>query len=211
MKHTNDLCKRAIEEKNFDLLSEVMMKDSNQFHSVCLDSWPPIHYLNDISFSIIDFVHFINEIYAARNEDNFKHVCGYTFDAGSNAILLIRHPKFLNFIVRLLEQTFDKTSSADKSFVFDPLKLRDECLEDKQFSLLTENEKIKFDRSFNKVGKGVKQAILTKIGDGARITEVKFLNTIRFLSIFSKSKLHYDFLFVFDGSRIVFLLKYKIW
>lgn len=38
------------------------MKDSNQFHAVALDTYPPALYMNSVSHEIIDFVHTYNSI-----------------------------------------------------------------------------------------------------------------------------------------------------
>jgi diphosphomevalonate decarboxylase len=76
--------KKAIFEKDFNKLAELTMKDSNNFHAVCQDTYPPIHYLNDTSKFIIKTVHMMNKI-----EDN-KAICAYTFDAGPNAFILVR-------------------------------------------------------------------------------------------------------------------------
>lgn len=70
----------AILDKNFDTLATEMMKDSNQFHAVCLDTFPPIFYMNDTSRDIIKLVH-------TYNEYSGKIKVGYTFDAGPNACL----------------------------------------------------------------------------------------------------------------------------
>ena len=59
---------------------KLMMEESNEFHSICLGSNPPIRYLNEFSFGIIDIVNKINE-------KNIK--CGYTFDAGCHAFLMM--------------------------------------------------------------------------------------------------------------------------
>lgn len=37
------------------------MQDSNQFHAICLDTYPPCVYLNQVSHEIISFVHDYNE------------------------------------------------------------------------------------------------------------------------------------------------------
>lgn len=36
------------------------MKDSNQFHAVALDTYPPAVYMNDVSHAIVDLVHCYN-------------------------------------------------------------------------------------------------------------------------------------------------------
>jgi diphosphomevalonate decarboxylase len=70
----------AWQDKDFEAFGELTMKDSNQFHSVCMDTYPPIFYMNDISRMVVRIVHAYNawagEIRAA-----------YTFDAGPNAVL----------------------------------------------------------------------------------------------------------------------------
>lgn len=71
---------KAFEAKDFESFGQLTMKDSNSFHSVCMDTYPPIFYMNDISRMIVRIVHAYNawagEIRAA-----------YTFDAGPNAVL----------------------------------------------------------------------------------------------------------------------------
>ncbi|GJJ77125.1 diphosphomevalonate decarboxylase [Entomortierella parvispora] len=68
----------AIKEKDFPRFAELTMRDSNQFHAVCLDTYPPIFYMNDISRSII-------RIITEYNKDGVK--AAYTFDAGPNAVI----------------------------------------------------------------------------------------------------------------------------
>ena len=65
----------AYKAKDFSTFAEIAMKDSNQFHSTCLDTYPPIFYLNDVSRSIIKTVH-------ALNAEAGEVLFGYTFDAG---------------------------------------------------------------------------------------------------------------------------------
>lgn len=52
---------QAILNRNFPKFGELTMRDSNQFHAICLDTWPPCFYLNDISKSVIEVVHRYNE------------------------------------------------------------------------------------------------------------------------------------------------------
>jgi diphosphomevalonate decarboxylase len=72
--------KEAIKQKDFSTFAELTMKDSNQFHAVCLDTFPPIFYLNDISRGIIRLIEELNRIAG-------KTVAAYTFDAGPNAVV----------------------------------------------------------------------------------------------------------------------------
>lgn len=52
---------RAIVEKDFKSFAELTMKDSNQFHAVCLDTYPPCIYMNSISHSIVNLIHSYND------------------------------------------------------------------------------------------------------------------------------------------------------
>lgn len=51
---------RCIQEQDFQGFAQLTMKDSNQFHATCLDTFPPISYLNDTSRRIIQLVHRFN-------------------------------------------------------------------------------------------------------------------------------------------------------
>jgi diphosphomevalonate decarboxylase len=75
---------KAMEEawktKDFATFGKITMQDSNQFHAVCLDTYPPIFYMNDISRSIIRLVTAYNAFYNTVR-------AAYTFDAGPNAVI----------------------------------------------------------------------------------------------------------------------------
>lgn len=75
---------KAIKERDFDEFAKVTVADSNQFHAVCLDTSPPIFYLNDVSRSIIQL---IEEINRASLADGGGYIAAYTFDAGPNAVI----------------------------------------------------------------------------------------------------------------------------
>lgn len=70
----------AISQRDFAAFAELTMRDSNNFHAQCLDTWPPIFYMNDTSRAAVRLVHQLNE--AAGGV-----VCAYTFDAGPNAVI----------------------------------------------------------------------------------------------------------------------------
>lgn len=51
---------RCIRERDFQAFGQLTMKDSNQFHATCLDTFPPISYLSDTSRRIIQLAHRFN-------------------------------------------------------------------------------------------------------------------------------------------------------
>ena len=71
---------KAIRERDFEAFAKVTMRDSNNFHATCLDTSPPIFYLNDVSRAAIREVESINERAG-------RMVAAYTFDAGPNAVI----------------------------------------------------------------------------------------------------------------------------
>ena len=73
----------ALKHKDFESLAHITMRDSNSMHAVCLDSYPPISYLNDDSKRIMNAVHTLNESVG-------EVVAAYTFDAGPNAHIMTR-------------------------------------------------------------------------------------------------------------------------
>jgi diphosphomevalonate decarboxylase len=56
------LIKRFIEEDDFNSIMELIIRDSNQFHSICLDTYPPLFYLNEFSKNIIQIIEQLNRI-----------------------------------------------------------------------------------------------------------------------------------------------------
>jgi diphosphomevalonate decarboxylase len=71
---------KAIHEKDFETFGRITMQDSNSFHAICLDSYPPIHYLNDVSRAAVNAVE-------KMNSKAGKIIAAYTFDAGPNAVI----------------------------------------------------------------------------------------------------------------------------
>lgn len=70
----------AIKGRDFETFARITMRESNSFHATCLDTEPPIFYLNDVSRAAIRVVEGIN---AAAG----KTIAAYTFDAGPNAVI----------------------------------------------------------------------------------------------------------------------------
>ena len=106
--------KKAIHERDFQTFAELTMKDSNQFHAVCLDTYPPIFYLNDTSRAIMKIIHEYN----ATSPDG-KLKAAYTYDAGPNAVIYAPKEN-MREIIQLIAHYFP--GSADNYFV-DPYKL----------------------------------------------------------------------------------------
>lgn len=92
-----DVVKRmeqAIMEKDFESFGKLTMMESNQLHAICLDTYPPIFYLNDTSRLLIQFI-------SHWNTYSGKIMAAYTFDAGPNAIIFVLKEN-LSELVRLL-------------------------------------------------------------------------------------------------------------
>ncbi len=72
--HINQL-KEALIHKDFYRFAEVVMRESNQLHAICLDTMPAIFYMNNTSKLIANTVRDINT-------ENQKNICAYSIDAG---------------------------------------------------------------------------------------------------------------------------------
>jgi diphosphomevalonate decarboxylase len=70
----------AIKAKDFESFAKITMQDSNSFHATCLDTEPPIFYMNDVSRNAVHAV-------LAINKAAGKTIAAYTFDAGPNAVI----------------------------------------------------------------------------------------------------------------------------
>ncbi|KAI3646589.1 hypothetical protein MP228_009517 [Amoeboaphelidium protococcarum] len=90
---------RAIISKDFATFAHLTMQDSNSFHAVCMDTYPPIFYLNDTSKQVIAWVHKFNQ--AAG-----RMVLAYTFDAGPNAVLYFLDQDY-DLVLSALSTLFD--------------------------------------------------------------------------------------------------------
>ncbi|KAF5210226.1 putative diphosphomevalonate decarboxylase [Clavispora lusitaniae] len=142
--------KKSIAERDFQTFGELTMKDSNSFHAVCLDSYPPIFYLNDTSKKIIKLIHKLNE-------QEGKIIAAYTFDAGPNAVIYYEEEnetKVLGLIHKYFHQVPGWEKIADKVNGF-------------------EDSTIEFDTD---AYKGVSRIILTKIGSGPQETTQSLVN-----------------------------------
>ncbi|PBC33576.1 Diphosphomevalonate decarboxylase [Apis cerana cerana] len=97
---------QAILQKDFKTFAEQTMKDSNQMHAACLDTYPPCVYMNDISHAIVDLIH-------AYNETVKEVKVAYTFDAGPNATLYLLEENVTEFL-GVLDYFFPPTTNLEE-------------------------------------------------------------------------------------------------
>lgn len=144
----------AILAKDFDAFATITMQDSNQFHAVCQDTYPPIAYLSDVSRAIINVVTELNRASVAQGKGL---VAAYTFDAGPNAVLYAEE-RDMPEIVRLVQHYFPSGQAFD-----DP------------FGVVVSGAEVQMREGFragvaNVQPKGkVARLIHTRIGDGPRV------------------------------------------
>lgn len=67
-----------IRKRAFEEFAELTMRESNEFHAILMETYPPIRYIGDDGFKIIEMCHVFNS-------DCLK--VAYTFDAGPNPFL----------------------------------------------------------------------------------------------------------------------------
>nr|CAG4641100.1 EOG090X0AX4 [Eulimnadia texana] len=99
---------QAILQKDFNKFAEITMRDSNQFHAVCLDTYPPLFYMNATSQAIVEFVHKYNHLQKSTK-------VAYTFDAGPNAVLFMLKDTVTDFAA-LFYQAFSHNKSPETFF-----------------------------------------------------------------------------------------------
>ena len=62
----------AIMKKDYQTFAKLTMQDSNQFHAICLDTYPPITYMNDTSRKIISLMTKYNSL---QDEIKVLYIC----------------------------------------------------------------------------------------------------------------------------------------
>lgn len=142
---------RYVKERNFQDFGELTMKDSNQFHATCLDTFPPISYLNDISRRIIHLVHRFNAHHGQTK-------VAYTFDAGPNAVIFTLDDTVAEFVAAV-RHSFPPESNGDKFLKGLPVKpgpLSDE---------------LKAALGMDPTPGGIKYIIATQVGPGPQILD----------------------------------------
>lgn len=143
--------REAILKKDFDTFAALTMQDSNQFHAVCLDTFPPCVYMNDVSHAIVALIHVYNEYYRSNK-------VAYTFDAGPNACLYLLESE-VSEVLAILNEVFP--TSNVKEYIRGNM-VETKSIPEKLRSLIAP---LKYEID------SLKYIIYTKIGDGAQRLE----------------------------------------
>ncbi|XP_072926340.1 diphosphomevalonate decarboxylase [Hemitrygon akajei] len=141
----------AIKQRDFETFGQLTMKDSNQFHATCLDTFPPIFYLNEISKCIINLVHSYNSYFG-------QTLVAYTFDAGPNAVIYT------------LEQHVDEFVEVVKHY-FPPEENGDQFLKGLPVKSVALPEPLKSSIHMDPIKGGVRYIINTQVGPGPQLIE----------------------------------------
>ncbi|KAJ1676007.1 diphosphomevalonate decarboxylase [Spiromyces aspiralis] len=162
--------KRAILDRDFETFATITMKDSNQFHACCLDTYPPIFYLNDASRAIIQLIHAFNnqKVDPATGKPVIR--AAYTFDAGPNAVIYA--PKgAMRELVQLVTYFFPKPiDRPSQAYYSDQFGLFSESEYARLGSDIYDESVAEFKDKFSVFPPGaVRRVIHTSIGDGPRL------------------------------------------
>ncbi|KAF9598769.1 hypothetical protein IFM89_031437 [Coptis chinensis] len=112
----------AIKTRDFTSFASLACADSNQFHAVCLDTSPPIFYMNDTSHRQVLFsclqdgsqLLIINYMEKWNRFEAMPQVA-YTFDAGPNAVLIAPNRKVATLLIQRLLFYFPPSSDTELS------------------------------------------------------------------------------------------------
>lgn len=102
---------KAIRTRDFETFGKITMQDSNQFHSVTWDTFPPCPYLNDVSQEIIRMVHGYNDHNGSTKVRRY-----FTYWLVPNWLIFHGWTKVLNF------DYFHLTKSTPQDFLSTYLK-----------------------------------------------------------------------------------------
>ena len=141
---------KAVHNRDFEAFAVLTMKDSNNFHACCLDTQPPIFYMNDTSRAAVRMCEAINSTHPGE-----KNYCAYTFDAGPNAV------------VYYLAEHEEQVAGVFKSIIGDK-----KGWESKRGSNIKASQIPNGTETVCEMLKtGISEVILTSVGDGPRKTE----------------------------------------
>jgi diphosphomevalonate decarboxylase len=70
----------SIRRRDFSTLSEMIMRESNELHANCAAAFPPVRYLTDDSYLVVEAIHELNK-------RTGKPIAAYSFDAGPSPFI----------------------------------------------------------------------------------------------------------------------------
>ncbi|XP_073005342.1 diphosphomevalonate decarboxylase 2-like [Typha latifolia] len=154
----------AIRSRDFASFARLTCADSNQFHAVCLDTSPPIFYMNDTSHRIINLVERWN-----RSEGTPQ--VAYTFDAGPNAVLIAQNRKAATLLLQRLLFYFPPQDNDLTSYVLGDKSILNEAgLQSlKDVEALPPPPENKDKAPHKKFSGDVSYFICTRIGSGPKL------------------------------------------
>ncbi|XP_033702322.1 diphosphomevalonate decarboxylase [Tursiops truncatus] len=141
----------CVRERDFQAFGQLTMKDSNQFHATCMDTFPPISYLNDTSRRIIQLAHCFNAHHGQTK-------VAYTFDAGANAVIFTLDDTVAEFVAAV-RHSFPPELNGDKflkGLPVEPVPLSDE---------------LKAALGTDPTPGGIKYIIATQVGPGPQVLD----------------------------------------
>ncbi|KAI8361701.1 diphosphomevalonate decarboxylase [Blakeslea trispora] len=159
--------KKAILDKDFETFAELTMRDSNQFHAVCLDTYPPIFYMNDTSRAIIQLIHEYN----ASSPDG-KLKAAYTYDAGPNAVIYAPKQN-MKEIIELIGHYFPSNKEPSEFFA-DPYQVLEKGAKLSEIEDFLPKTHANFNSRVIPVqpAGSVSRLLHTKVDDGPRVLDV---------------------------------------
>lgn len=142
---------QAILDRDFETFAKLTMQDSNNFHACCLDTNPPIFYLNDTSRACIRLVEDLNKLAG-------KTIAGYTFDAGPNAVIYYLQENE-KLVLGALKHALPNDEAWESKPEIQPFNSSD------------------FDQKYlEKVSKGISKLILTGVGPGPQKSSITLID-----------------------------------
>ncbi|XP_065298949.1 diphosphomevalonate decarboxylase isoform X7 [Dermacentor albipictus] len=100
---SDSVAKQIASSDHWPQMRVIILVESNQLHAVCLDSYPPIHYMTSASWDVISLVHRYNRFYGTNK-------LAYSFDAGPNACLFLLEES-LPEVLALIEYAFPTSTN----------------------------------------------------------------------------------------------------